>query len=196
MSLSISTKLTSAATAFSACTMSRTSLVGNSQSLENEIRQKRTGEPVGQVLKTLGFVREEDLEAVLAEDMGVPFVSLSDERIERAARANLDVEWLTEKCILPMREERGILVVAMGRPSDVEVLDTLQKRLGKPIKVVAATPSEIRVALKGAVSGDGPEPLMNDAGNADLGYDAIQRITRLRVLSPGGASAPERQRTR
>ena len=30
---------------------------------------------------------------------------------------------------------------------------------------------------------------LNDAENADLGYDAVQRITRLRVLAPGGASA-------
>ncbi len=38
-----STKLTFAATALSACTTSRDSRVGNSQSLVNEIRQKRTG---------------------------------------------------------------------------------------------------------------------------------------------------------
>ncbi|MBL4847828.1 MAG: RHS repeat-associated core domain-containing protein, partial [Planctomycetes bacterium] len=30
---------------------------------------------------------------------------------------------------------------------------------------------------------------LNDAENADLGYDAVQRITRLRVLAPGGASS-------
>src|SRR5262249_42059382 len=45
LSLSISTKLTLAATALRACTTARLSRVGNSQSLVKENRQKRTGVP-------------------------------------------------------------------------------------------------------------------------------------------------------
>ena len=41
--VSISTKLTFAATALRACAIARLSEVGNSQSEENDIKQKRTG---------------------------------------------------------------------------------------------------------------------------------------------------------
>ena len=46
MSVAISTKLTLAPAAFSACTTSRLSGVGNSQSLVNEMMQKRDRVPV------------------------------------------------------------------------------------------------------------------------------------------------------
>src|SRR5262249_2633707 len=52
LSVSISTKLTLAATAFSAWTTARLSLVGNSQSLVKEKRQKRTGVPRKQLAST------------------------------------------------------------------------------------------------------------------------------------------------
>jgi hypothetical protein len=52
LSLSTSTKETLAAAAFSACTMSRLSCVGNSQSLVKDIRQKRVGEPLKALAST------------------------------------------------------------------------------------------------------------------------------------------------
>src|SRR5262249_46075256 len=52
LSVSISTKETLAAAAFSACTMARFSRVGNSQSEVKEIEQKRVGEPLKALAST------------------------------------------------------------------------------------------------------------------------------------------------
>ncbi len=110
--------------------------------------QKRTGENVGQVLLRLAFVREEDLAQMLADDLGVPFVRLADEVVQPLASFALDVDFLTQVAAVPLREEKGMVVLAMARPSDVHVLDTIQRQLKKPLKVVAATDSEIRALLR------------------------------------------------
>lgn len=110
--------------------------------------QKRTGENVGQVLLRLAFVREEDLAHLLADDLGVPFVRLQDEVVEPLARFALDVDFLTQVAAVPLREEKGMVVLAMARPSDVNVLDTIQRQLKKPLRVLAATESEIRALLR------------------------------------------------
>jgi len=114
--------------------------------------QRRTGEAVGEVLRRLGFVREEDLSRLLAEDLGVTFVRLADEKIDTALRKGLDEEYLANHALLPLREERGMVTLAMARPSDVNVLDHVQRILKKPLRVVAAAETEIRSFLRSAPS--------------------------------------------
>lgn len=104
------------------------------------------------MLKTLGFVKEEDLAELFAEDLGVPFARLGEERIDRALREGLSDEFLSKAAALPIREERGIVTVAMARPSDVQTLDVIQRAIKKPLSVVAAVEADIRSHLSATPS--------------------------------------------
>ncbi|MBK6939369.1 MAG: type II/IV secretion system protein [Planctomycetes bacterium] len=165
--------------------------------------QKRTGENVGQVLLRLAFVREEDLAQMLAEDLGVPFVRLQDQVVEPLANFAMDIDFLTQVAAVPLREEKGMVVLAMARPSDVTVLDTIQRQLKKPLKVLAATETEIRALLRLAPVQAGGKSLTSvgqegaaaqlDAilaralreGSTDVHIEPEERLVRLRFRVDG-----------
>jgi type II secretory ATPase GspE/PulE/Tfp pilus assembly ATPase PilB-like protein len=109
--------------------------------------QKRTGEPIGKVLECLGFVTDEDLVRLVAEDLGVDFVRLADQRIDVGLRRAFDSETLRQGSMLPLHEEKGIVTVATARPSDVASIDLLQRVLKKPLRIVAAARADIDGAL-------------------------------------------------
>ncbi|MBI4880158.1 MAG: type II/IV secretion system protein [Planctomycetes bacterium] len=142
--------------------------------------QKRTGEPIGQVLKTIGFVKEEDVAALLAEDMGVPFVRLSEQRVDRSLCAGLAEDFLLQNAILPLFEERGLVTVAMARPSDVAALDTVLKVLKRPLRVVVALESDIRghVTLAPAEQGDAARPAADGDSASALANALLARALR------------------
>ncbi len=111
--------------------------------------QKRTGERVGEVLASLGFVRDEQIVKLVAEDLGIPFVKISEVQTDPSLKTKFDSEFLSQRAIAPLREDRGILIVATARPADVASIDQFQKALRKPLRVVAASQNDIREYLSG-----------------------------------------------
>ncbi len=118
------------------------------EQLEVALReQARTGALLGEVIRNLGFVSNEAIIKILAEDAGLEFVKLREVTIPEDV-INLVPESLALKHrLLPISLGRGILKVAMANLFDVEVLDELQELTGYFALPVATTEEELSEAL-------------------------------------------------
>jgi type IV pilus assembly protein PilB len=107
--------------------------------------RRQNGGLLGETLVKLGFIFEDELARVLAEQSGVPFVNLDTIPIDVTVAAVLPRELGEQLCALPVRfAAEGALVIAVSDPSDENLLPQLQGSIRCPIVLAVATASSIR----------------------------------------------------
>ena len=122
---------------------------------------------------------EDAVQEGLAESAGLHFERIAldrgpDEAFHTELTTRLTVEFCRENLVLPLRSERGRLVVATARPDDVFALDDLRARLGvASVKPVVVTRSDIEAALAMMDLGDAEE-LDVDTLLAEVDDDDVQ----------------------
>ena len=97
---------------------------------------------LGQILIQLGSIDERALAAALAQQFGVPLVSLTDARIEPDAVARVPEELARRHKVLPLHVEDGRVYIATADPLDVEAIRDLTTTCGS-IAVTIGPRSEI-----------------------------------------------------
>ncbi len=97
---------------------------------------------LGQILIQLGSIDERALAAALAQQFGVPLVSLTDARIEPDAVARVPEELARRHKVLPLHVEDGRVFIATADPLDVEAIRDLTTTCGS-IAVTIGPRSEI-----------------------------------------------------
>ena len=131
------------------------------------------GYPPHQVLVDKGFVKEEALLPVLAEEFGLELVDLSHATISPDVLAAMPLRLVHRKNLMPVSRHNGTLVVATGDPFDAYALDELQTLTGLHVMPVLAPPREIARLIKAhfGVGGDTISALMaekTDDGDVEL----------------------------
>jgi type IV pilus assembly protein PilB len=118
--------------------------------LDAALAERRAGGGLlGETLVRLGFIFEDELARVLAEQAGVPFVNLDTIPTDRNTALVLPRELGDELCALPIRfTADGSLVVAVSDPTQDGLLARLQTALACPIVLAVATASSIRYAWR------------------------------------------------
>jgi type IV pilus assembly protein PilB len=107
-------------------------------------RQLRGG-LLGETLVRLGFVFEDDLARVLAEQAGVPFSNLEAIDADASALQAMPRNLGETLPALPVRfTPEGGLVIAVADPTDATLLPQLQLAISCPIVLTVATASSIR----------------------------------------------------
>ncbi|MEE3159307.1 MAG: ATPase, T2SS/T4P/T4SS family, partial [Pseudomonadota bacterium] len=97
------------------------------------VEQKRTGKKLGKAITDLGFVSEVKLLSILSDYFGYPFIDLSRFRLDNALIQQLpETQARRYRCLL-LSEEPGGMMVGMADPTDLMVIDDLQKILKKPV---------------------------------------------------------------
>lgn len=108
-------------------------LITNAQLMEALSEQKRTGQKIGRVLTTLNFVSEEAVLKCLADYFNYPFIELSRYRINAdVVRILPEASARRFRCILLADQPDGYLV-GMSDPTDLMVMDDLQRQLKRPV---------------------------------------------------------------
>jgi general secretion pathway protein E/type IV pilus assembly protein PilB len=112
--------------------------------------------PPHQVLIDKGFVKEEALLPVLAEEFGLELVDLSHATITPDVLAAMPLRLVHRKNLMPVARNNGTLVVATGDPFDAYAIDELQTLTGLHVMPVLAPPREIARLIKAhfGVGGD------------------------------------------
>jgi type IV pilus assembly protein PilB len=107
-------------------------------------RQLRGG-LLGEMLVQLGFVFEDDLARVLAEQAGVPFINLEAIDADASALQAMPRSLGETLPALPVRfTPEGGLVIAVADPTDATLLPQLQLAISCPIVLTVGTASSIR----------------------------------------------------
>ncbi len=110
--------------------------------------QKKTGEPLGEVLIRLGFAGEEAVGEKLAIQADVEFIRLTDRRIDPEV-ASLVPESLARRFrLVPVAKTDEALTVAMADVFDIKAVDQLTQEVGMSIQAAAASETDIEKCLE------------------------------------------------
>lgn len=88
-----------------------------------------------------------DLEKI-AERLGFPFQeAIEDSQVDTVLLTRLPLAFVRNNLLLPLKEENGRLLVAVGNPADLLAIDELPGIYGMPVDCVAVPPGTVLDAL-------------------------------------------------
>jgi type II secretion system protein E len=112
------------------------------------IRQKKSNLRIGDELIRSGVASEETILSVLAEQMNIPFVHLRLTDVDPAIIERVPARFITHYNFVPVKEDDGILDIAVNDPLDLYKIDEIKLLLKQPIRICLATSFEINEAIK------------------------------------------------
>ncbi len=115
------------------------------EQLKSEAKEK--GVPLFGLLVSSGKVTNEQLTKTIAHVTKVPYVNLADVKIDPTVLALLPQEVAERYMAVPLGEMQHRLVVAMLDADNVQAVDYLSNRIGRPLKVYVASEEGIRQVL-------------------------------------------------
>ena len=110
--------------------------------------QERTGKKLGRILIDLGLMREADIVRMLARQVGLEFVDLSEYPVDPSAAALIPEQVARRYLAIGIGHEDGKLVLAMSDPSNVFALDDIRTITGIELKPVVAAASDVEAAIR------------------------------------------------
>jgi glycosyltransferase XagB len=116
-------------------------------------RQQRTGERLGRILVTCGAVSRLELQHVLGEKWGLPFVvDLLEMSFDAELAQTCEPERLLDGGWFPLERSGDRLLVATCEPPSVELLDAIHAAFGAEcvVELRTTTPLDIERALTAA----------------------------------------------
>jgi type IV pilus assembly protein PilB len=112
------------------------------------VEQSRTDQLLGRILIDLKMVKESDLMAALAKQIGFRFVDLADFTIDGSAAGLIPEQVARRYRALPIGYEDSRLLVAMADPANLFALDDIRTITGMDLQPVVATAADIEVAIR------------------------------------------------
>jgi general secretion pathway protein E len=123
-------------------------LLTEEQMAQARRRRLERGSSLAATVLSLNLVPADSLYAVLADELGVPFVRLSASSISQEALARLPAKYAHYYRVVPYEMDGETLVVASAGPADRDLVDELGALLGAPVRTVLATTADIAECLK------------------------------------------------
>jgi len=120
------------------------------QKLGEALKEQRAhGGRLGEVLLRLKMLNEEDIAFSLAEYLSLEYCSIDNvSGIDMNIARLLPESVATRFCLVAIGEVDNKVIVAMADPLDVVAIDTITLKIKRQIKVVLASPREIRQAIE------------------------------------------------
>src|SRR5437870_3131123 len=123
-------------------------LISHEQLERALLEQSRTDQLLGRILIDLKMVRESDLMAALAKQIGFRFVDLTDYQIDGGAAMLIPDQVARRYRALPIGYEENKLLVAMADPANLFALDDIRTITGMEVQPVVATAADIEGAIR------------------------------------------------
>jgi len=103
---------------------------------------------LGELLVEKGYCTENDVASALAEAYGVPYAQVSPKVCDPNIIEILPRDFLEEHSVLPLFKVYDTLTVAVSEPSNVFLLDEIERLSSCRIQVVCATAKDIQATLQ------------------------------------------------
>jgi len=132
-----------------------------------EEQSAHPGEKLGKLAEEMGLISDEQLAAGLAEQMGMQVVVLGDQQIPRTALNEISDTMAQMYRVMPVLLEDNTLTIATCEPQNLAIADELRTFLGRDIRVLVTTETDLNKALERyyATEGDTVESLVRDMEN-------------------------------
>ncbi len=98
-------------------------------------------------LKQLGYVRSDELTAMLAQQYGMEMLDLTRYEIPEEVIKSLSTDIVQHYNVVPVMKHDNVLTVAMSDPTDMETLDSLRYYLGQDVEAVVAPQEQIQAVI-------------------------------------------------
>ncbi|MCK5558820.1 MAG: type II/IV secretion system protein, partial [Candidatus Hydrogenedentes bacterium] len=102
---------------------------------------------LGEVLVRLGYITRRHISQGLAEQLDIPTVNLVEIEIPKKIVDIVPLNVALIYRIVPVRKEGDVLWVAMADPTDIDLLDNLERLLEVLVRPLLCTPTDIREGL-------------------------------------------------
>ncbi|RPI55790.1 MAG: type IV-A pilus assembly ATPase PilB [Acidobacteria bacterium] len=133
--------------------------------------QKANGGKLGFNLVKLGFVKDEELTALLSKQYGVPSINLAQFEIDLAVIKLIPAETAQKYQIVPLSRSGATLTIAMTDPTNVFAMDDIKFMTGYNVEPVVASETAV--------------------GEAIVRYYAMAKTSAAGNIAAGGHSALE-----
>ncbi|MEZ6048478.1 MAG: GspE/PulE family protein [Planctomycetaceae bacterium] len=112
-----------------------------------EEQKQSPGEVLGQVAKRMGLVTEVQITEALAEQWGMPVISLAETNIPPNVLELVPQTMAELYNIVPISLRDNVLTVAMADPQNVAALDDIRNFLGYEVRGAVSSPIEVEEAI-------------------------------------------------
>ncbi len=117
--------------------------------LQSALReQEKTGEHLGDILVRLGYITRKEILRILSLRLHLPYVELSKEDVDPKVIGRVPAKFVYHHKLIPLKEEKGVLTVAVGDPLNIHALDDLRLLLGCRVEAVISNEEDIMEAIK------------------------------------------------
>jgi len=113
-----------------------------------EQKEKGHRKLLGELLVEMNYCTENQIASALAEAYGVPYAQVSPKICDVKALEVLPREFLEEHIILPLFKVYDVLTVAVSEPTNVFLMDEIERMSGCKVQVVCATTKDIKATLQ------------------------------------------------
>lgn len=108
---------------------------------------QRLREPVEKILVLKNYLSEEQLMQLVAEALKVPLVKLKEQKITTESLNILPENLAREHLAIVFGQEKDRVKVALSNPSDLEIINFVQKKTGLKAEVYLASDSDLKRSL-------------------------------------------------
>ena len=109
--------------------------------------QKTSGGKLGYNLVKLGFVKDEEITALLSKQYGVPSINLAQFEIDPAIVKLIPAETAQKYQIVPLSRAGATLTIAMTDPTNVFAMDDIKFMTGYNVEPVVASETAVTEAI-------------------------------------------------
>src|SRR5690348_2601504 len=109
--------------------------------------QKTNGGKLSYNLVKLGFVKDEEITALLSKQYGVPSINLSQFEIDPAIVKLIPAETAQKYQIVPLSRAGATLTIAMTDPTNVFAMDDIKFMTGYNVEPVVASETAVADAI-------------------------------------------------
>jgi len=120
--------------------------------------QKTSGGKLGYNLVKLGFVKDEEITALLSKQYGVPSINLAQFEIDPAIVKLIPAETAHKYQIVPLSRAGATLTIAMTDPTNVFAMDDIKFMTGYNVEPVVASETAVADALTRYYPANAPAP--------------------------------------
>src|SRR5580765_5647036 len=146
--------------------------------------QKANGGKLGYNLVKMGFVKDEEITALLSKQYGIPSINLAQFQIDPAVVKLVPAETAQKYQIIPLSRSGASLTIAMTDPTNVFAMDDIKFMTGYNVEPVVASEIAIIEAVqkyypaKAGAKAAGKPGAPGTAGGAQVGLSALDMASK------------------
>ena len=158
-------------------------------------QQKANGGKLGYNLVKMGFVKDEEITALLSKQYGVPSINLAQFKIDPTVVKLIPAETAHKYQIVPLSRSGATLTIAMTDPTNVFAMDDIKFMTGYNVEPVVASETAVIDAIEkyyptaagGAAAGQGRQagaPASGTGSTLEMASRGLEELQARSTAAP------------